>query len=39
MTGLPVLQSDRLTLRQVRMNDAEALFEILSDDELMTWWS
>lgn len=39
MSGLPVLQSDRLTLRQVRMSDAEALFEILSDDALMTWWS
>ena len=39
MSGLPVLQSDRLTLRQVRVSDAEALFEILSDNELMTWWA
>lgn len=39
MSGLPVLTSDRLTLRQVRVSDAEALFDILSDDELMTWWA
>ncbi|MAF60400.1 MULTISPECIES: GNAT family N-acetyltransferase [Pseudomonadota] len=39
MSRLPVLRSDRLTLRQVRVSDAEALFEILSDDELMTWWA
>ncbi|PXW70033.1 RimJ/RimL family protein N-acetyltransferase [Blastomonas natatoria] len=39
MSGRPVLTSDRLTLRQVRVSDAEALFEVLSDAELMTWWS
>ncbi|WP_040370841.1 GNAT family protein [Blastomonas sp. AAP53] len=39
MSGLPVLSSERLVLRQVRMSDAEALFEVLSDADLMTWWS
>ncbi|MDM7957069.1 GNAT family N-acetyltransferase [Blastomonas sp.] len=39
MTTMPVLASERLVLRQVRVSDAEALFEVLSDAELMTWWS
>ncbi|MFN3820434.1 GNAT family N-acetyltransferase [Blastomonas sp.] len=39
MSALPVLASERLVLRQVRVTDAEALFSVLSDAELMTWWS
>lgn len=39
MTGMPVLASERLRLRQVRLDDAEALFTVLSDVELMTWWA
>ena len=39
MTAMPVLQSKRLVLRQVRLGDADALFRVLSDVELMTWWA
>lgn len=39
MTALPVLTSERLVLRQVRITDSEALFNVLSDEGLMTWWS
>ena len=39
MSALPVLASERLVLRQVRIDDAEALFDVLSDEGLMTWWS
>ncbi|MFN3475799.1 MAG: GNAT family N-acetyltransferase [Blastomonas sp.] len=39
MTAMPVLASERLVLRQVTTDDAEALFEVLSDVDLMTWWS
>ena len=39
MTGMPVLASDRLVLRQIRVEDADALFPILSDVDLMTWWA
>lgn len=39
MSALPVLTSERLVLRQVRVDDAEALFPVLSDVELMTWWA
>lgn len=39
MTDLPVLTSERLVLRRIRLSDAEALFEVLSDADLMTWWS
>jgi ribosomal-protein-alanine N-acetyltransferase len=39
MTELPVLTSERLVLRPIRLSDAEALFEVLSDADLMTWWS
>lgn len=39
MSTLPVLASDRLVLRPIRVSDAEALFEVLSDADLMTWWS
>ena len=34
-----MLASGRLVLRPVRAGDAEALFTVLSDAELMTWWS
>ena len=39
MSDLPVLASERLVLRPVRLSDAEALFAVLSDVDLMTWWS
>lgn len=39
MNALPVLASDRLVLRQLRIDDADALFGVLSDSELMRWWS
>lgn len=39
MSGLPALASERLVLRQICLSDAEALFEVLSDTDLMTWWS
>jgi len=39
MTTLRVLESERLVLRAVRSDDAGALFEVLSDVALMTWWS
>ncbi len=39
MNALPVLASERLVLRPIRLSDAEALFEVLSDVDLMTWWS
>ena len=35
----PTLTTDRLVLRQIRADDAEALFPVLSDPEVMTWWS
>jgi RimJ/RimL family protein N-acetyltransferase len=35
----PTLTTARLVLRQLRADDAEALFAVLSDAELMTWWS
>lgn len=37
--AMPVLTSERLVLRQVRSDDAAALFPVLSDEALMTWWS
>jgi RimJ/RimL family protein N-acetyltransferase len=37
--NLPKLQSDRLILRALRVDDAEALHAAFSDEELMTWWS
>jgi len=39
VTDLPILASERLVLRPVRLSDAEALFAVLSDVDLMTWWS
>jgi RimJ/RimL family protein N-acetyltransferase len=35
----PVLATERLRLRPMTVDDAEALFPTLSDTELMTWWS
>ncbi|ALH80631.1 GNAT family N-acetyltransferase [Sphingopyxis macrogoltabida] len=35
----PTLTTARLVLRQLRAGDAAALFAVLSDAELMTWWS
>ncbi len=35
----PTLLTGRLVLRQLRLDDAEALFSVLSDADLMTWWS
>ncbi|MFN4095393.1 MAG: GNAT family N-acetyltransferase [Sphingomonas sp.] len=39
MSGLPVLETARLRLRGIGPDDAEAMFPVLSDDGLMTWWS
>jgi RimJ/RimL family protein N-acetyltransferase len=35
----PVLATDRLRLRPLRVEDADALHTTLADAELMTWWS
>ncbi|WP_428629584.1 GNAT family N-acetyltransferase [Sphingopyxis sp.] len=35
----PTLTTSRLVLRQIRADDAAALFPMLSDPEVMTWWS
>lgn len=35
----PTLTTERLMLRQLREEDAEALFPVLSDPEVMLWWS
>jgi [ribosomal protein S5]-alanine N-acetyltransferase len=35
----PTLRGQRLTLRQLERDDASALFEILSDREVMRFWS
>jgi len=35
----PTLTTARLVLRQLREDDAAALFSVLSDPEVMTWWS
>jgi RimJ/RimL family protein N-acetyltransferase len=35
----PTLTSARLVLRQLREDDAAALFPVLSDPEVMIWWS
>ena len=34
----PTLTTARLVLRQLREDDAAALFPVLSDPEVMTWW-
>jgi RimJ/RimL family protein N-acetyltransferase len=35
----PTLASERLILRQLKLDDAPALFDVLSDDEVMRYWS
>ncbi|WP_188054349.1 GNAT family N-acetyltransferase [Sphingosinithalassobacter sp. CS137] len=35
----PVLETERLRLRPLSPDDAEALHPMLADAELMTWWS
>ena len=37
--SFPSLETERLLLRPIRPNDAEALHPVLSNEELMTWWS
>lgn len=39
MIALPVLETARLRLRGIKPSDAEAMFPVLSDTTLMTWWS
>jgi ribosomal-protein-alanine N-acetyltransferase len=34
----PVLETDRLVLRQITLDDAEALFQIYSDPQVMRYW-
>jgi [ribosomal protein S5]-alanine N-acetyltransferase len=35
----PTLSTNRLVLRQIREMDAVALYKVLSDERVMTWWS
>ncbi|WP_374525060.1 GNAT family N-acetyltransferase [Sphingopyxis sp.] len=35
----PTLRTDRLVLRQLRGEDGAALYPVLSDPEVMIWWS
>ena len=35
----PTLTTARLVLRQIREDDAAALFPVLSDPQIMIWWS
>ena len=37
--SVPDLLTERLRLRQIREADAEALYPVLSDVDLMTYWS
>jgi len=39
MSEVPILVTERLRLRALTVDDAEALFPTLSDADLMTWWS
>jgi [ribosomal protein S5]-alanine N-acetyltransferase len=39
MIATPVLETERLRLRPLTIDDAAALHEIYSDEALMTWWS
>jgi len=39
MSETPILVTDRLRLRALSVDDADALFPTLSDAALMTWWS
>ncbi|MBW8297255.1 GNAT family N-acetyltransferase [Sphingopyxis sp.] len=36
---VPALITPRLVLRQIRADDAAALFPVLSDADVMNWWS
>ena len=36
---VPTLTTDRLVLRQIRGDDAGALYPVLSDPDVMLWWS
>ena len=38
LTAFPVLQTERLLLREIVVADAPALFEIHGDAELMRWF-
>ena len=37
-THFPSLNTDRMLLRQIQLDDAEALFAILSDEEAMQFY-
>ncbi len=37
--SLPILETERLVLRPLREDDAEAMHHFFSDDEAMRWWS
>jgi len=39
MAELPTLETKRLVLRAVEVEDADALHHFFSDEEAMTWWS
>lgn len=39
MTDTPVIPGERVRLRPTRLSDAEALHDIFSDVEAMTWWT
>jgi RimJ/RimL family protein N-acetyltransferase len=39
MSAFPLLRGDRLVLRPICASDADALFPVLSDVDLMTWWA
>lgn len=39
MMDQPVIDSDRVRLRPLRVSDADALFAIYSDPTAMTWWT
>ncbi|RED15222.1 GNAT family N-acetyltransferase [Parasphingopyxis lamellibrachiae] len=39
MAELPVLKTERLVLRPLRIEDAEAMHHFFSDEKAMTWWS
>lgn len=39
MAGLAVLETRRLVLRPLKVDDAEAMHLFFSDEEAMTWWS
>lgn len=39
MVELPVLRTERLVLRPLTVDDAEAMHHFFSDEKAMTWWS